>query len=239
MGSERLPGKVMATLAGEPLLSHVVRRAQQCAELDRVVVATTDLPVDEVVAEQARRLGAASFRGSERDVLDRYYRASREHGASTIVRLTADCPLLDPQIIGMVVRRLKDDSALDYAATGETFPEGYGVEALTFAVLERAWREAALASEREHVTPYIWKNSGKFRLAFVELPEDCSGFRLTVDEPVDLEVVQALCEALRCAGGFFGVQASIGFLRQHPEVAKLNAHIRRRAGYLRSLAKEK
>jgi len=239
IGSERLPGKVMTPLAGEPLLNHVVRRAQQCAELDRIVVATTESPADDVVVEQAQRLGVASFRGSEGDVLDRYYGASREHGVSTVVRLTADCPLLDPQVIGTAVRRLKGDPALDYVATGETFPEGYAVEAMTFPVLERAWREAALASEREHVTAYIWKNPGKFRLAFIELPEDCSAFRLTVDEPVDLEVVRALCESFRGAAGFFGVQAAIGYLRQHPEVAKLNAHIRRRAGYLRSLAKEK
>jgi spore coat polysaccharide biosynthesis protein SpsF len=193
MGSTRLPGKVLLDLNGEPVLVRVVERVKRSTKLDTVVVATcgqTDNPIVALCAER----GWQWFVGSEDDVLDRYYRAALEHQAVTVVRITSDCPLIDPDIIDGVIDKFTHHS-VDYASNTlppRTFPRGLDVEVFRFDALERAWREDKKTAWREHVTPYIYNNPEKFRLLPVTHAVDLSGMRWTVDTPEDLDLVRRI-----------------------------------------------
>jgi len=238
MGSTRLPGKTLADLAGQPMLARLVARAQRIARLDRVIIATTVEPADAAIVAFANDLGVPAHTGSEHDVLDRVYGAARRYGVSVIVRVTPDCPLLDPEVSGRVLFRFLDAAgALDYASNTQppTFPDGLDTEVLSFAALERAWREARLASEREHVTPYIWKRPGTFRLANVVNDPDLSGLRWTVDTASDLEFVRAVYARLGTGAATAGMDEILALLRRYPELEAINRDIARNEGYARSV----
>jgi spore coat polysaccharide biosynthesis protein SpsF (cytidylyltransferase family) len=193
MGSTRLPGKVLADLAGKPLLGRVIERVRRARTIDQVVVATSDRPADDRVAGYCSSLGVGCFRGSEEDVLDRYYQAARLWPAGAYARITADCPLLDPGVIDRVVTAFAQNDC-DYAANflRRTFPAGVDLEVFTFATLERTWREASEPAEREHVTPYM-RQGNRFRLLGVENETDLSGnHHWCVDHPADLDFVRAV-----------------------------------------------
>ena len=239
MGSSRLPGKVLREVAGQPMLVHVLERALACKHLDQVIVATTDTAEDTAVFEVAETFGVATFTGSRDDVLDRYYRAAQAYNADVVVRLTADCPLLDPAEVDCVIRYFLAHLDLDYAGTGRTYPQGYDAEVFSIAALRRAWQGASLRSEREHVTPYIWKHPELFRVERLELQEDLSTFRVTVDEEPDLQVVSSVVEALAPSDPLFGMNVTVAFLRAHPEIASMNTHIGRLEGYWMSVAADK
>lgn len=238
MGSTRLPNKVIAEVQGKPLLAHVISRAQAIQGVDCVVVATTTAERDRPLIALARDCGVEAFAGSENDVLDRYYQAACTFGADVIVRLTADCPLLDPAVSGRVLARFAQGD-VDYACNTQppTFPDGLDTEVFSFAALERAWREATLTSEREHVTPYIWKNPSIFRLANVTHDTDFSALRWTVDEPCDLEFVRAVYGYLGAAA--FGMEDVLNLLQAHPELQELNTDVARNEGYQKSLQQER
>jgi spore coat polysaccharide biosynthesis protein SpsF len=238
MGSTRLPGKVLLPLEGRPILHHILWRASHCRSLDKVIVATSDAPEDDAVEDAARNFGVDVFRGDRNDVLDRFWRATETFAIDMVVRLTADCPLLDPLHVDRIVDQFRAaHPALDWAATGLSYPEGYGAEVFSRAALERAWREAVLPSDREHVTSYIWTHPELFRTARIEMPEDLSAYRLTVDEECDLRVVRELTAKLG-ADKMFGMEAAVDFLRAHPELKALNAHIGRFAGFHKSRAED-
>ncbi len=234
MASTRLPGKILADLAGQPLLYRVVGRAQQAVRLDRVAVATTNRPADAAVAQLCEARGFLCFRGSEQDVLDRYYQAARQFGADVVVRLTADCPLLDPAIIDETIRAFQE-GAYDYVSNTltPTYPDGLDTEVFSRAALEKAWHEAQLPSEREHVTPYIWKHPEAFRLGSVQNTEDLSLLRWTVDEPADLEFVRRVYARLG-AEATFGMPEVLALLQAQPHLGDLNAHFQRNEGYQKS-----
>ncbi len=240
MGSTRLPGKVLADLAGRPLLERVVERARAIPGVARVVVATTVEEPDQAVMRLARALDVDAFAGSSEDVLDRYYGAACKVGASTIVRITADCPLLDPQVSGQVLARFRRGD-VDYVSNTQppTYPDGLDTEVLSFAALEQAWRQAELPSEREHVTPYIWKHPDRFRVANVASNEELSALRWTVDEPQDLEFTRAVYRYLHHDGRLFGMQEVLELLSRHPEQWAINQGIGRNEGYLKSLQGER
>jgi spore coat polysaccharide biosynthesis protein SpsF (cytidylyltransferase family) len=237
MGSTRLPGKVMADLAGKPLLARVIERAQAIPNIQRVVVATTTAERDKPLLALAERYGVLGFAGGEDDVLDRYYRAVRTFGADVIVRLTADCPLLDPGVSARVLARFALGD-VDYACNTlpPTFPDGLDTEVFSFAALERAWREAKLTSEREHVTPYIWKNPTQFRLANVTNDVDLSALRWTVDESQDLEFVRAVYSRLYREGkSLFAMKDVLALLEREPKLREVNAGFARNEGYIKSV----
>ncbi len=196
-GSTRFPRKVLAPLQGRPMLAHIIERVARATLVDRVVVATTDLPRDDEVAALAAAHGAGVTRGPEDDVLTRYVMAAREHAADVVIRITADCPLTDPGVVDRVVGARAEHSA-DYASNVEppTFPEGYDVEAFTAACLFRVDGEATLAYEREHVTVRIREHLEAFQTVHVAHEPDLSWMRLTVDVPADLERVARLLSAL-------------------------------------------
>lgn len=244
LGSTRLPGKALLDLAGRPMLEHVLVRAAAVPGVDQVVLATTVGAEDGALAEVARAADVACVRGSVNDVLDRFRAALVAHPADAVVRITADCPLLDPEVSGRVVSEYRRRvGEVDYVSNVHppTYPDGLDTEVIAAAALERAWREAPAGVDREHVTPYVWSRPERFRLANVEGPEDLSGLRFTVDDARDLAFVRevyrrlAPCAAAPAAFGTgampFGMGAVLDLLRACPELTQLNAGTRRNEGF--------
>jgi spore coat polysaccharide biosynthesis protein SpsF len=196
MGSTRLPGKIMKDVAGESMLERCLNRLKRCVTLDRIVIATTELARDDVVVDWCGRRHADCFRGNEDDVLDRYYRAAKEYAADVVVRVTSDCPLIDPALTDDVVKFFVDAQPdADYVSNSlpqPTYPIGLNVEVMTFQALERAWRDDGNPAWREHVTPYIYLNPSLFRCAGYAHSEDYSYMRWTVDTPEDLILVNKI-----------------------------------------------
>jgi glutamate-1-semialdehyde 2,1-aminomutase/spore coat polysaccharide biosynthesis protein SpsF len=234
MGSTRLPGKTLADLAGCPMLARVVQRVQLARAVDRVVVATSTAAQDDPIAEFCTEARVACFRGSEDDVLDRFCGAAKAYSASVVVRITADCPLIDPGVIDRVIERYEVGDC-DYATNTlrYTYPDGLDTEVFSMAALQQAWREAGKASEREHVTPYL--RTGKFRTINVESDvAPAKKQRWTVDYPGDLEFVRGVYAAL---GGKvdFRYQDVVQLLKERPELAATQTETITNEGYYRSL----
>lgn len=226
MGSTRLPGKVLLDLAGEPMLARVVSRAQRASKVDEVVVATTTEPGDEPIVRICRSRGWPCFRGSERDVLDRYYRAAIEHGADCVVRITSDCPLIDPEVIDLVVGELLQKGLTDYASNTlppRTFPRGLDVEAVRFEALDRAWRQDENPAWREHVTPYIHRHPEEFALRAVTNDQDYSHMRWTVDTPADLVFIRRIYDHF--GHDRFSWRDVVALLEEHPAWVEINQDV--------------
>ena len=229
MSSNRLPGKVLAPVLGRPMLALQLERAAR-ARIERLLVATSEEADDDAVATLAEREGYGCFRGSLTDVLDRFYRAAEAARPDHVLRLTADCPLIDPRVIDrVIVEHLS--GGYDYTSNTlrRTFPHGEDVEIMRFAALERAWREAASAYEREHVTPYLYGHPELFRLGSVEADEDRSHLRLTVDYPEDLELVRAVFAALYPGDPDFSAEEIAALFARRPELLRINAAVNPRA----------
>lgn len=240
MGSTRLPGKMLLDIAGKPAVAHVVERAKAAARIDRVVLATTTASADDALAAWAATAGVPVFRGSEHDVLDRYYECAKANGADAVVRLTGDCPLLDPAVVDAVIACYWE-AACDYVSNihPPTYPDGLDTEVFSFAALERAWKEAKLPSEREHVTPYIWKHPELFRTKNYELRTTdkaaaVSTERWTLDTPEDLEFLRRVVAACQD----FSFESVLAVLRAHPDWRDVNAKFVRNEGYEQSLLAE-
>ena len=198
MGSTRFPGKMLAPLAGRPLIDWIVSRAGRSKRLDQLVVATTQEQSDNQLARWCEDHRIPVFRGATDDVLDRFYRCAIEHQASFVARLTGDCPLMDWRVIDQVVELCLACDDVDFATNSEpmTFPEGIYVEVMPFCVLEQCWREATLPSHREHVTPLVRFHPERFRHACLRAVTDLSRYRLTVDYPEDAEALEVLIDEL-------------------------------------------
>ena len=240
MGANRLPGKVLAEIAGRPMLWHVVNRVRIARSVDKVVVATSNRSSDDAVAEFCVQNDIEFFRGHETDVLDRFYQTARHFNADVVVRITADCPLIDPQVVDKVVSTYLE-GGYDYVTNTlrSTYPDGMDVEVFSLAALEKAWREARLPAEREHVTPYL-RASGRFRVFNVENEVDLSkrNLRWTVDEPADLEFVRAIYARLGGDKQPFGLSDILELLDKEPDLMQINSAIIRNEGYYKSLASE-
>ena len=227
MGSTRLPGKVLLDLAGEPVLVRCVNRTGRAQILDEVVVATTVQPADDAIVRLCAERGWPCFRGSEEDVLDRYYRAAVAHQADIVVRITSDCPLIEPQVVDRVVREfLEQQPAVDYACNvlpRRTFPRGLDTEVMSFDVLEQARHEDLNPAGREHVTPYIQYNPDLFRICGIMNEVDFSHMRWTVDTPEDLAFVRHIYEHF--GHDRFSWHEVLTLLEQHPEWLGINRHV--------------
>ncbi|MFH1261640.1 MAG: aminotransferase class III-fold pyridoxal phosphate-dependent enzyme [Candidatus Micrarchaeota archaeon] len=260
MGSSRLPGKSMALINDKPLIWHVVQQLKRAKKVDRIVVATTIAESDSAIVDLAKSMGVDYFRGSIEDVLDRYYHTAKKFNADIVVRVTGDCPLLDPEVVDKVVTKFLEGSWEDGKTNGKyaydyvsnvlppTYPDGLDTEVFSFKALETAWSEAKLQSEREHVTPFINKNSQRFRIANCvnhydhdDPGADLSKLRWTVDEPEDLELIKKIYSLLgdKAASHNFNMADVLNIIRKHPELDKHNAHIERNEGYSKSLKGDK
>jgi len=237
--STRLPGKVLMDLCGKTVLERVLERAAAARSVSEVVVATgigaENLPIVKLCAAKGIRV----FCGSEDDVLDRFYQLAKLVKPANIVRITADCPLMDPRVIDLVVGA-HSRSGADYTTNTEppTFPDGEDVEVFTISALGLAWKKASLASEREHVTPYIRKRPGIFMTHFVRNSADLSGKRWTLDNPEDFKFIAAVYRAFK-GRGMFGMDEILKMLAKRPALEKMNHGIKRNEGYMKSLRDDK
>ena len=229
MGSTRFPNKVMHPVVGMPLIGLLLDRLSRARLISKIVVATSHDSHNRSLTDYVRGLGYEVYEGSENDVLDRYYQAARMAEAEVVVRVTGDCPLIDPALVDAVIRKLHE-TAVDYASNTDppTYPDGLDVEAFSFAALERTWRDAREAYEREHVTPFIREHDG-FRRTSVSHDEDLSSERWTIDEPEDLEVVANVFRHFEPRRDF-PWQAVLSLKAQHPEYFQANRHIERNEG---------
>ncbi len=229
MGSTRLPGKVLLDLAGEPMLARNVIRVCNAKLIDEVVVATTTKFADDDIVALCAQRSWPCFRGSEEDVLDRYYQAAIRVNANVIVRITSDCPLIDPGLIDQVVRAYQASPHVDYASNilqPRTFPRGLDTEAFGFDVLERLWHEDTNPATREHVTMFIHKNLPAFHTRGITHVKDFSRLRWTVDTEEDLVLIRKIYEHF--GNDAFSWKNVLSLLDQNPDWHAVNAHIQQK-----------
>lgn len=241
MSSTRFPGKIFKEIQGKKLIQIHLDRLKGARKIDKILVATTENPNDSILYEWVTSYGIDAYRGSESDVLDRFYKAAKPYYPKWVVRVTSDCPLIDPSLVDHVIELAQSES-LDYASNTliENFPDGQDVEIFTFESLERTWKEATLMSEREHVTPYIRKNINQlgkkiFNAKNYDSPEDYSNVRMTVDEPVDFMVIKNLIENLGTEANWMEY---VHFILER-NLNNLNIGIIRNEGYLKSIENDK
>ena len=229
MGSTRLPSKVMSPIVGKPLIELLLTRLSNAQSIDEIVVATSIDTRNDILAEHVESIGYKVFRGSENDVLDRYFRAAIASSADVIVRITGDCPLIDSAIVDSTVS-LRIESGADYASntTPPSFPDGLDTEVFTMSSLAIAHAQATTAAQREHVTPFI-RESGQFRTANLTSVIDASSMRWTVDEPADLEVVRNVFEHFEPRKDF-QFSDIIALTKTNPELFTENQHLIRNEG---------
>ncbi|MDB5815207.1 MAG: spore coat protein [Rhodocyclales bacterium] len=240
MSSSRLPGKVLLPLFGEPMLARQIERLRRARRIDQLIVATSSAPSDDPIAEQCAKLGVTCHRGSLDDVLDRFEQAARPYAPQHVVRLTADCPLADPELIDQLIAKHLDSGA-DYTtnANPPSFPDGLDAEVIRYAVLHIAWREAKRLSEREHVTLYIASQSDRFFIETLSSETDLSALRWTVDEADDLALVERIYAALYPRNAAFTTRDVLALLEEQPELRTMNTSHRRNEGLEKSLEQEK
>lgn len=238
-GSTRLPGKILKKVQGKELLRIQLERLKKCKAIDKIIVATTTEAKDEEVVNLVNNWGFDSFRGSENNVLDRYYQAilDLKYKPNWVVRVTSDNPLIDPELVDLVVQFAQRNN-VDYVSNGfeDQYPDGQDVEVFKFEALEKAWKEAKLDSEREHVTPYIRNNSdllggALFSAKNYPCDKDYSNIRMTVDEEVDFKVIEKLIANL-------GIDKSWREYTQYMidnKLSEINSKIIRNEGYQKSL----
>jgi glutamate-1-semialdehyde 2,1-aminomutase len=229
MGSTRLPNKVMKLVRGTPLIELLLERLVRAKNIDQIILATSVDPKNAPLAEHVEKLGYAVYRGSEQDVLDRYYQAASSARADVVVRITGDCPLVDPRLVDEALAAF-ESAGVDYACNTDpaTFPDGLDIEVFSFGALQAAWRDATRPHEREHVTPYI-RESRRFRTLKIRHSTDLSAERWTVDEPEDFEVISAVFEHFDPRRDF-GLEEVLQLLAAQPKLFSANRHLIRNEG---------
>lgn len=235
MGSTRLPGKVLKEVDGKPLLKYQVERVSKSTLIDKVIVATSSLDQDKAIVNFCEQNHIEVFKGSENDVLGRYYLCAKQYNADTIVRLTADCPLSDPVVIDEVITLFKEQG-VDYAANTappetRTYPDGSDVEVFSFSALEKAYNTTVSPRDREHVTFFFWEGDSGFKTAQLMRENNWAGYRFTVDYPEDFEVVEFLIMELKKRNRFGHLQEIIKILDSTPKIKAKNSQYRFGAGW--------
>ena len=238
MSSTRLPGKVLKLLAGKPVLEHVVRRVQQSKHVNKVVVATSVDESDNLIENWSKQNNIDCYRGSLNDVLDRFYQAAKLYNAKNILRITADCPALDYEILDEVIERHINGRFDYYGLIGE-FPDGLDCTMISFNALSNAWENSKLDSEREHVGPYIEKHPELFKLGGYEKFKNLNHLRWTLDEPNDYDFLKIVFDELYKINNYFGYELILSLIKQKPYLNNINNKIIRNEGYLNSIKNDK
>lgn len=231
MGSSRLAGKVLMKVLGRPLLAYQLERVGRSVNIDEILVATTDKAIDDDVALLCESLGIPYLRGSEDDVLERYYKTALQVKADAVVRLTGDCPLIDPQVIDKVIDYyLLHVHEFQYASNTlkRTFPRGMDAEVFSFQALKKAHRQATSSADREHVTRYIVNNPEAFKLFNVSYSEDCSFHRWTVDTHEDFTLIREIIEAIYPSNPHFSMEDIIHLFEENPDWQLINTQIQQK-----------
>ena len=239
MGSTRLPGKVLLDLGGKPMIRRLLDRLKHSEELEDIVVATTINERDDELEDYLAKQGVTCFRGDENDVLSRFHSVAKIYSPDIIVRITADDPLKDHRLIDRGVRLMQTGASIDYVSNTlePTWPEGLDVEVIRYEALRKAHEEATLVSEREHVTPYIWKNNNLFNCHNFKWRRNLSHWRWTVDKPADLELMRRIfCDdAYRSSLSY---ETIVEWMDERQEMLTINSGTIRNEGYLRSVHSE-
>lgn len=229
MSSSRLPGKVLKDVAGEPMIARVIERARRSKLINEVVVATTQDPSDDPIEALCHERGYLFYRGSMFDVLDRFYQTASYANADVIVRITADCPVIDPAVIDQTITAFLRSGA-DFACNRlpppwkRTFPIGLDTEVCSMAGLERAWKEAQQPFEREHVMPFFYDTEGRFKVVVVDHDPDYGSYRWTVDTPEDLDLVQRIYQRFNGEDTFTWMDV-LRLVEREPQLAQINAAV--------------
>ena len=242
MSSTRLPEKVLKKIRGKTLLEILVERLKHSQKIDKIIIATSNNKKDRAIVKLAKKINLPYFVGAEDDVLDRFYQTAKKFKADVIVRVTGDCPLHDPRLVDNIINfYLENNDKYDYVSNVDppTFPDGLDLWVFPFRTLKRAWKEAKLKSEREHVCPYIWKNPHLFRIGHFESKIDYSHLRWTVDDASDFEFIKNIYKRLYKKGKVFYIQDILDLLKKFPELMKINKGIIRDEGLEKSLRKDK
>jgi spore coat polysaccharide biosynthesis protein SpsF len=239
MGSSRLPGKVLMEIDSKPLLWYMISRLRKLKNPADLLLATTDSSKDTPLVKFSEEIKIKIYRGSENDVLDRFYQGAKLFCPDIVVRVTGDCPLIDPSVIDEGLAIFNKNS-YDYLSNVHppTYPDGYDVEIFTFQALEKAWKEAKKTSEREHVTPFIWNHPELFNLGNYQNDIDYSNYRLTVDEAQDFELIKNIILYFKSNWQELKMKEIISFLDQRKDLKKLNAQFERNEGYIKSLKQD-
>lgn len=240
MGSTRFPNKMLRKIKGKTLLELYINRVKPSRLIDKIVIATTTKSEDDAIEETANKLGLDCFRGSENDLLDRYYQCAIEYRADVVVRLTPDDPFVDYQIIDRAIQIFKDNHA-DFVTNHfePTYPEGLDVEVYSIYALKKSWKEAKLLSEREHVFPYIQNNQDQFKIINFKQEKDYSHLRWTIDYECDYEMTKLIYDYLYEEKPIFLQQDILQLLEKYPELAEMNSHIHRKEGVNRTKANDR
>lgn len=239
MSSRRLPGKVLKPILGVPMLLRQIERVNRSKKIDKLVVATSLDTSDDQIEQLCRSNGIECFRGNLNDVLDRFYQASLKFPADHIVRLTADCPLADPDVIDHVIE-FYEAGEFDYASNAiePTFPDGLDVEIFRTRCLHEAWNEAKLPFEREHVTPFIHQRPARYTIGHYKNATDLSSLRWTVDEEADFQLITRIFTYLYPKNKDFTTTEILAFLERNPQLKTINTRFRRNEGMDKSLLED-
>lgn len=250
MNSTRLSGKVLRTIENEPMLYHVINQVRYSKLIKDVIIVTTTMSQDDVIVEYCKKNDIKYFRGSSEDLLDRYYKCAKKFGIDPIVRITSDCPLIDPKVVDKAITKFSKGS-FDYVANNLekhngkwdnsscNFPQGMTVEVSSFKALKHAWKEAKKPSEREHVFPYIQFNPKLFSVSNFKYHRDLSFIRCTVDRLDDLKFVIELFKRFSKNKKFIEIKDIVKIVRKEPELVKMNNKIAFDEGYKKSLIKDR
>ncbi len=227
MGSTRLPGKVLKKIKNKTILEYQLERVRRAALINETIVATSTNDIDNVIVELCNELGVRVYRGSETDVLSRYYEAAIESGAEVVVRLTSDCPLIDPEVIDQVIKLYLDYTDVDYVSNAieRTFPRGLDTEVFSMEALQVTFKNAVLPSEREHVTAYMYSHPERFNLLNFSSERDLSKHRWTVDTIEDFELIERILTSLYPHNPHFTFHDVLHLLDENPSWALINGHI--------------
>ncbi|MDW7662162.1 MAG: glycosyltransferase family protein [Bacillota bacterium] len=228
MGSTRLPEKVMKNLEGKTVLEHVLERVQQAKLIDEIIIATTTHEQDSVIEAEALRCGVKVFKGSEEDVLSRYYYAAKENEIDVIVRITSDCPLIDPRVLDEVIKYYKANAYKIITNAGNdllnrTYPRGLDIEVFSFELLEDAFNNAKEKYQREHVTPYVYESAKN--VFFYKNEVDYSEYRWTLDTEEDFKLIRAIYKELYKGKHDFYLAEIVDLMNEKPKLKMINAHI--------------
>lgn len=230
VGSTRLPGKILKGICGKTILHHEIDRLKKCKEIDEIVIATTDKEDDDKIVNEAKKLSVKYFRGSENDVLSRFYYAAKENNADIVVRVTSDCPCIDFEILDKMLIYFKDkykEKQIDYLSNtiNRTYPRGYDIEIFTFSALEKSYINAKKEYEREHVTPYIYDKTNNFLKLSFENKDDYSEYRVTLDTIEDFIVIKNIFENLYYKNPYFKLNDVVQYLNNNLHIVDINKHI--------------
>ena len=227
IGSTRLPEKVIRKIEGKTVLEHVIERAKRIKDVGKIILATTAKKEDDILEKIAMDCGMFVFRGSENDVLDRFYQTAKKFGIDHIIRITADCPVIDSNIVDKVVNYYFE-GGFDYVGNSHppTFPDGMDIEIFNFGTLKRAWKNAVSNEDREHVTSYIYKNPNEFKTGNFSSDKNYSDIRLTLDEKEDLELIKKIYGNLYKSNPQFGLEDIVNVFSAKPKLIEINSKIK-------------